>query len=116
MNYQSKAKLVMNKLDIRDMYYKLPILLDEYHNILDVAECIFSGSNSNSAGKDKKGVSKGNHLQLIGSFSSSERASVIYFLRRQILDLSNPRSIPRMLSCMRGIPSDFRVSVIISIN
>ena len=52
----------MNGVDIGDMPCSLPILLDEYHNVLDVAEGIFSGSNCNSASKDKKGVSKGSHL------------------------------------------------------
>jgi hypothetical protein len=59
----------MNRFDIRDMYCSLPILLDEYHNVLDVAEAIFSvrgGSKDNSAGKDNKGVSKGSHFQLTG--------------------------------------------------
>jgi hypothetical protein len=65
MSYESKTKLVVNRLDKGDMYCRLPILLDEYYNVLDVAEGIFSGSNCNSAGKDKKGVSKGGHLQLI---------------------------------------------------
>ena len=64
MNYKAKEKLVVNRLDIGDMYCRLPILLDKYHNVLDVAEgtIFFSGSNCNSAGKDKKGVSKGSHL------------------------------------------------------
>lgn len=81
MNYESKAKLVMNRFDIGDMYCSLPILLNEYHYVLDVAEAIFrfSGrSNYNSAGKDKKGLSKGSHFQLVGG---SQTASLIYFLR-----------------------------------
>ena len=78
MNYESKVKLVMNRLEIGDMYCKLPILLDEYHDVLDVAEGIFfSSSNCNSAGKDKKGVSKGSHLR-----SCSQRASLKCFLRK----------------------------------
>ena len=83
MNYESKTKLVMNGFDIGDMHCSLPILLDEYHNVLDVAETIFSfssGSNYyNSAGKDKKGLSKGSHFQLVGG--CYQRASLIYFLR-----------------------------------
>ena len=70
MNYESKAKLVTNRIGIGDVHYSLPILLDEHHNVLDVAEAIFrifSGSNYNSASKNKKleGVSKGSHFQLI---------------------------------------------------
>ena len=37
------------------MYCSLPILLDEYHNILDVTEgTVLSGSNHNSVGKNEK--------------------------------------------------------------
>ena len=79
MNYESKAKLVMNRFDIGDMCCSLPILLDEYYNVLDVTETIimmiFSGSNYNSTSKDKKGVSKGSHFQLI---RGSRRTSLIY--------------------------------------
>jgi hypothetical protein len=73
----------MNIFVLRDMCCSLPILLDEYHNVLDVVEAIFSfrgGSNYNcSAGKDKEGVSKGSHFQLTGG--RSKRALLIYLLR-----------------------------------
>jgi hypothetical protein len=48
------------------MYCSLPILLDEYHNILDITEgTVLSGSNHNSAGKNEKlveGGSKRSHF------------------------------------------------------
>jgi hypothetical protein len=48
------------------MYCSLPILLDEYHNILDITEGALSSGNYNSAGKDKKfDVSKRSHFELI---------------------------------------------------
>ena len=80
MNYKLRAKLVVNSLVIGYMYCRLPILLNEYHNVLDVAEGanFFSASNCNSAGKDKKGFSKGSHLQSIGG---SRREPLLYFLR-----------------------------------
>ena len=47
------------------MHRSLPILLDEYHNILDVTEGALSSRNCNSAGKDKKfDVSKRGHFEL----------------------------------------------------
>ena len=49
---------------IGDMYCNLPILLDEYHNILDVTEGALSSRDCNSAGKDKKDDSKGSHFEL----------------------------------------------------
>lgn len=46
------------------MHCSLPILLDEYHNILNVTEGALSGGNYNSAGKDKKlDVSKRSHFR-----------------------------------------------------
>ena len=48
---------------IGDMCCSLPILLDEYHNILDITEVALSSRNYNSAGKDKKfDVSKRSHF------------------------------------------------------
>ena len=53
-----------NKL-IGSMQCSSPILLDEYHNILDVTEVALSRRNYNGAGKDKKlDVSKRSHYEL----------------------------------------------------
>ena len=59
-----KTCSLMIILILGDMHYSLPILLDEYHNILDVTEGALSSGNYDSANKDKKlDVTKRRHLE-----------------------------------------------------
>ena len=61
----------------------LPILLDEYNDILDVAEAIFGRGSYDGAGEDEKGVSKRNHFELIGGCSrTSKRIAFIMLWQR----------------------------------
>ena len=64
-----------------DMYCSLPILLDEYHDILDVTEGALSSRDYNSAGKDKEGLSKGSHFELTWGIELFWRAWLYILLR-----------------------------------
>jgi hypothetical protein len=66
-------------LNLGDTYFGVPILLDEYNNILDVTEgtlgCV---RNHNSAGEGKKGGAKKNHFDF--KRNGVVRKRVIYIL------------------------------------
>ena len=88
-----KQRSLMNKLrGAIMMYCSLPILLDEYHNILDVTEGALSSRNYNSAGKDKKlDISKRSHSELTWRGELFWRAW-LYILMRWVGGTSQPKS------------------------
>lgn len=60
------------------MHCSLPIFLDEYNDILNVAEAIFSCGSYNSAGEEEKSVSKRKHFSITWRSCSNVKKHRLY--------------------------------------